>query len=115
MRDSPSANGLNGRESNGQFTKGNKGGPGNPYARRVASLRTTLLEAVGDDGLAEIAKGMVSAAKGGDVAAAKLLFSYILGRPSAVIEPDHIDLHERELLSQKRSFAHADKIHELFK
>ena len=89
MSDSPSANGLNGRSTNGQFAKGNKGGPGNPYARRVAGLRKVLLEAVGDEGLSEIVKGMVSAAKGGDVAAAKLLFSYILGRPSLLISPAH--------------------------
>ncbi len=30
MSELPSPNGLNGRDSNAQFTKGNKGGPGNP-------------------------------------------------------------------------------------
>ena len=70
MESEPSTNCGNGRKANGQFAKGNPGGPGNPYARHVAHLRASLIEAVGDDGLADIVQGMVTAAKGGDVAAA---------------------------------------------
>ena len=62
----PSTNGTSGRKSNGQFAEGNKCGTGNPYARHVARLRASLIEAVGDDGLADIVQGMVTAAKGGD-------------------------------------------------
>ena len=72
----PKTNGTNGRKSNGQFAKGNPGGPGNPFARRIARLRATLLDAVGEDGLSEIVQELVSAAKGGDVQAAKLVLSY---------------------------------------
>ena len=36
----PKANPDNGRDANGKFAKGNAGGPGNPYNRRVAELRT---------------------------------------------------------------------------
>jgi hypothetical protein len=35
-----------GREANGRFAKGNRGGPGNPFARQTAALRKQLLEAV---------------------------------------------------------------------
>ena len=38
----------------------------------------SLIEAVGDDGLADIVQGMVTAAKGGDVGASKLLLLYCL-------------------------------------
>ncbi len=35
----PLANGDNGRDKQGRFAVGNKGGPGNPCARRVAQMR----------------------------------------------------------------------------
>jgi len=109
-----SANGTNGRNSNGQFAKGNPGGPGNPYARHVARLRASLIEAVGDDGLKDIVQGMVTAAKGGDVAAAKLLLSYLLGKPVESVEPDYVEIHERELHSKDRGLDSDDKIAAMF-
>ena len=109
-----STNGTSGRKSNGQFAKGNPGGPGNPYARRVARLRATLLDAVGENGLADIVQGMVTAAKGGDVAAAKLLLSYLLGKPVESVEPDYVEIHERELQSKDRALDSDDKIAALF-
>mgnify|MGYP001205531932 CR=1 FL=1 len=93
----PSANGRNGRDERGRFAKGNPGGPGNPYARRVARLRTALLDAVGDDGIDSIARSLVNAARRGDVAAARLVFSYTLGRPASPVDPDATELHEAEL------------------
>lgn len=43
----PTPNGSLGRDlTSGRFTTGNPGGPGNPYARRVAAMRTQLLDAV---------------------------------------------------------------------
>ena len=33
---------ANGHEANGQFAKGNQGGPGNPFARQVAKLRKVI-------------------------------------------------------------------------
>jgi len=38
-----------GRDSADRFTKGNKGGPGNPFARQVAALRSALLSAITPD------------------------------------------------------------------
>ena len=67
---------TNGRNTNGQFTQGNKYGKGNPYARHVARLRTSLIEAVGDDGLADIVQGMVTAAKGASNLCKLLFVSY---------------------------------------
>ena len=109
-----STNGTSGRNSNGQFAKGNPGGPGNPYARRVARLRATLLDAVGENGLADIVQGMITAAKGGDVAAAKLLLSYLLGKPVESVEPDYVEIHERKLQSKERALASDEKIAAMF-
>jgi len=109
-----STNGTSGRNSKGQFAKGNPGGPGNPYARHVARLRASLIEAVGDDGLKDIVQGMVTAAKGGDVAAAKLLLSYLLGKPVESVEPDYVEIHERELHSKDRGLDSDDKIAAMF-
>ncbi len=110
----PSTNGTSGRKSNGQFAKGNPGGPGNPYARRVARLRSALLDAVGENGLADIVQGMITAAKGGDVAAAKLLLSYLLGKPVESVEPDYVEIHERQLQSKDRALDSDDKIAAMF-
>ncbi len=35
----PSTNGSNGRDAGGRFASGNRGGPGNPYAKRTAAIR----------------------------------------------------------------------------
>jgi hypothetical protein len=110
----PSTNGTSGRKSNGQFAEGNKCGTGNPYARRVARLRSALLDAVGENGLTDIVQGMVTAAKGGDVAAAKLLLSYLLGKPVESVEPDYVEIHERELQTKDRGLDSDDKIAAMF-
>ena len=34
---------TNGHDAKGRFTRGNPGGPGNPYARQVAALRKVIL------------------------------------------------------------------------
>jgi hypothetical protein len=39
------------RDDKGQFRKGNRGGPGDPFARRRAHLRHVLLDAVSDEEL----------------------------------------------------------------
>ena len=72
----------------GRFLPGNGGGPGNPYAARVAELRSALLEAVTPGDLAAIVRSLVQAARSGDVAAAKLVFERVLGRP---LEADILD------------------------
>ena len=69
------------RGTDGRFLPGNAGGPGNPYAARVGELRAALLDAVKPGDLAAIARTLVGAAKSGDVAAAKVVFERVLGRP----------------------------------
>ncbi|MFO0846448.1 MAG: hypothetical protein U0797_29445 [Gemmataceae bacterium] len=85
-----------GRDSNGRFAKGNAGGPGNPFARRVAQMRSLALEKVTDDDLAAILKKMVELAKEGDIPAAKLVLQYTLGKPVSQPHPDRIDRDEMQ-------------------
>src|SRR5436190_12447126 len=64
----PSRNGADGRDARGRFAKGNRGGPGNPYARRVAQLRTLLLEIITEDDLRGVLCKLVERARAGDLA-----------------------------------------------
>ena len=82
----PSANGSNGRGAGVRFAVGNAGGPGNPHGRRVAQLRTVLLDAVTDDDLQAIVAKLVEMAKGGDLRATKEVLDRTLGKsPAAVV------------------------------
>ncbi len=89
--------GPDGRDAGGRFACGNRGGPGNPFARQVAALRAGLLARVTPEDLGDVAEELLRRAKDGDVAAAKLLLSYALGKPAAAVDPDTLDLHEWEL------------------
>src|SRR5271167_4274963 len=82
------------RDENGHFRKGNRGGPGNPFARQIARLRKVLLEAVSEADLVEVIEMLKRKAKEGDVAAAKLLLSYSIGKPVDPPNPDTLDLDE---------------------
>ena len=88
------------REPNGCFAKGNKGGPGNPFARQVAALRQTLLNRTTQKDFEEVADELIKKAKTGDVAAIKLLFQYTLGKPAPSPDPDQLDVDEWLKLEQ---------------
>jgi hypothetical protein len=78
--------------------KGNAGGPGNLFARRVAALRAALLRRVTVEDIAQIAEDLVVQAKSGDLAATKLLFLYVIGKPAEAVDPDTVDVLEWEQL-----------------
>jgi hypothetical protein len=84
----------NGRDAQGRFAPGNLGGPGNPFARRTAQLRRVLVEAVSDDDIKEIAAMLLFKTKSGDLAAAKLLLGYVIGKPGPAVDPDGLDRAE---------------------
>ncbi len=85
--DGPSPNGPNGgRDAQGRFAKGWKGGPGNPHAKHTGELRSALLKAISPEDLEAIVAKLIEQAKGGDVASAKELFDRIFGRPNQPIE-----------------------------
>jgi hypothetical protein len=100
VMDSPSPNGQNGRDTRGRFAQGNRGGPGNPFARRVAEMRKTICAAVTPEDLQVIVQRLLRQAKTGDLAAAKLLFAYVVGRPAETVDPDTLDLKEWQVYQE---------------
>jgi hypothetical protein len=56
----PKPNGDNGeRGEDGRFLPGNAGGPGNPYAKKVAELRGSLISAISHEDIEEIIHSQV--------------------------------------------------------
>lgn len=84
----PSPNGPNGRDSTGRFVTGNAGGPGNPYAKRVAALRLAMLEAITEEDMRAILGKLVELARLGNVQAAREVLDRCLGRS---IEADLVE------------------------
>src|SRR5688500_362353 len=80
------------RDEKGRFGKGNRGRPGNPFARQTAKLRQAMLDAVSAEDMREVIDALKGKAKQGDVAAIKLLLSYTVGKPAPVADPDTLDL-----------------------
>jgi hypothetical protein len=78
-------NPTNGRVLPGnRLSVGNKGA--NPTARRMNELRHVLTEAATEDDIRDIYWSLLAAAKGGDVAAARLLLDHLVGKPRESIE-----------------------------
>ena len=87
MIETPSTNVVNGHDTTGRFAAGNTLGRGNPHAAQVARLRSAMLSAVTEDDVKAGVGKLVLLAKGGDVAAIKLLFDRVLGKVVAIEEP----------------------------
>ncbi len=73
----------------GRFQPGNPGGRGNPFAKRVAALRSALLDAVTPEDIANAIRALIEKAKSGDVAAVRELLDRCIGKPQET------DLFER--------------------
>jgi hypothetical protein len=86
MLPAPSTNGPIGRTAAGRFAAGNKGGPGNPHAKRVAELRAVLLGRIGDQDVQEVVDMLLRKAKGGDIQAAREVLDRALGRSKQGVE-----------------------------
>jgi hypothetical protein len=82
------------RDSHGRFVPGCNGGPGNPFARRTAGLRRAIANAVSEEDIAQIVLLFKRKALEGDLAAAKFIFSYAVGRPAPAVNPDTLDHEE---------------------
>ncbi len=82
------------RDEKGRFSKGNRGGPGNPFARQIAQLRASLIERVSEADIQHIADRLIVNARLGHLPSIRLLFLYVLGKPAAVVDPDTLDLEE---------------------
>jgi hypothetical protein len=67
-------------------------------------LRRAMLRVVQPNDLQAIIVKLILLACGGDVAAARLVLQYTLGKPSESVDPDRLDLHELELAKQRLAF-----------
>ena len=72
-----------GRDNRGRFAKGNKGGPGYPYAKMVARLRSAVLDEVSPDSLRAIVRKLIAKAMAGDLGSAKEILNRALGPAEA--------------------------------
>jgi hypothetical protein len=88
--DAPSPDTPHGRDALGRFTPGHKGGPGNPFARRSAAIRSAFLNAISQQDLQAIVRTLVEKAKAGDLVAAKLILLWAIGRPDDPVHPDGV-------------------------
>src|SRR5262249_58773622 len=86
-----------GRDSRGRFTKGNKGGPGNPFMRRTAAMRREVAEAFEEGELKPLMKMLMVRALQGDMAAARLVLEYTVGKPAKAVDPDMEDVNNLEV------------------
>ncbi len=93
-KESPSTNGSNGRNTKGQFAKGNKGGPGSPYVKKVAALRSKFFECVTPEDMEEVVLALLKKAKKGDVLAIKELLLRVLGQPQEFRQAEDQDYKE---------------------
>lgn len=98
--DRPSPNRTNGEETRpvvrdaatGRYLPGHGGGPGNPLGRHVHKLRGTLLDLLlaGDAAQMRGVWGtMIRKATKGDVAAARLVAEYSIGKPALAISVEN--------------------------
>ena len=92
----------NGRARDGRFTLGNKGGPGNPFARKVGQLRSALLETVTEDDMKAVAAKLVEMARGGHLPAIKELHERTLGKPVEADFMERLDELEKHFTQGQR-------------
>ena len=98
LRSSPGLEeGKKERDDAGRFAEGNKGGPGNPFNRKVALLKKWLIEEVTEERIKNIGNKLMEMAEEGCVPAARVLFQYVLPKS---VEPDRVDMDEWDILKQ---------------
>ena len=83
-----------GHDARGRFTVGNLGGPGNPFNRQIAALRKEIVNCCTPERLRRIAVKMMDLAEEGDIAAAKLILTFAIGKPQPMPNPDRMDIEE---------------------
>ncbi len=90
----PNAEPNKDRDAKGRFRPGCKGGPGNPYARKIAALRQSLIKHLGPRELYEIVRLLVGQAMCGNIESTKVLFQYVIGKAPDAPDPDSVDVAE---------------------
>jgi hypothetical protein len=88
------------RGADGRFKTGNVAASRNPFHRATAERRKALLAAVTDEDVAAVARKLRDQALAGDVAAAKVLLQYVVGKPHPAPDPDRTDAAELALMRE---------------
>ena len=96
----PLGDGNGERDAGGRFKAGNKCGRGNPHARKVAALRSAVLDVITPEKLSKMVTRVLEMATAGNIAAAKLIFRYAVGDPLPAADPDRLDLDEFKLIDE---------------
>lgn len=73
-------------DDKGKFAKGNKGGPGNPYAKKAHELKVAAYAAVTGEDMTAIVRKAVEQAKKGDKAAREWVTDRLLGKATQHVE-----------------------------
>jgi hypothetical protein len=97
----PEAKPPEGRTAAGTFAAGNKCARGNPTARRMAALRSAMLNSLTPEKMAALGDRLYDLSLAGDLAAAKLLLAYAVGKAPEAVDPDRLDLDEFQLLARR--------------
>jgi hypothetical protein len=105
MRKKTSTTAADGRTDDGRFAAGNRGGPGNPFTRRVAALRRAAIQGTSERDVEDVLAALKCRAQTGDVTAARLWLAYTIGQPAASADPDTLDAHELQVRRQGASTA----------
>jgi hypothetical protein len=92
---------ANQRDDKGRFVKGNTCGRGNPFARQTAQLRRAAVDMVSEEDIRAIMAALILKAKQGDLAAARLVFAYGIGRPTEAENPDRLDAQEWQVWQER--------------
>ena len=92
----PSNAGGNGRDRNGRFAIGNRGGRGNPYLRRAARIKAAVFRVVDPKDVEVMVRVQVAKAKDGDRAAAEFVLDRLIGKPA----PSDVVQEIREMREQ---------------
>jgi hypothetical protein len=89
------------RDASGRFKAGNRGGPGNPFARQVAALRQAMLQRVTGEDLQRIMGKLLELAEAGNIQAIKLVLAYTIGKPQPAPNPDRMDADEWNVYTEQ--------------
>jgi hypothetical protein len=86
----PTPKPTSGRGKHGYFTAGNPGGPGNPFAGKIAVFRAALLKTITAEDIKALVMTLIESGKNGDTAAARLVLAYAVGKPPSS-SPDDLE------------------------
>ena len=82
----PKPNGENGRSEKGRFLPGNPGGPGNPYAKKVAEFRSRVLAVISVEDCDAVLRTLTALAIAGESWAVKEFLDRVMGKAKETVQ-----------------------------